>query len=83
MDSAKCFRMQNASETQSPSENLVPVEVMAFRLGVSTRTLHTWTKQGLVPRVTIGRTVRYDVADVMAHLKRSERVVSHGKAAAK
>jgi len=41
----------------------------AEALGVSVRTLRTWTRQGRVPHVQIGRMVRYPTDRLMAWIE--------------
>lgn len=47
----------------------------AKRLGVSPRTLDIWMRQGRVPFIKIGRTVRFSPGDVDAHLLKNCRVL--------
>ncbi len=55
---------------------LLTRDQLAVKLGVTARTVASWDLQGRIPRLTIGRTVRYHADDVLAHLRR----VNHGKA---
>ncbi len=52
--------MFDAPKTDTPRLLLTPRET-ARALGVSERTLATYTSQGLFPVVRIGRSVRYDL----------------------
>ena len=38
-------------------------------LGISLPTLHTWTKEGVIPGVRIGNTVRYRSEEIQAAMK--------------
>lgn len=60
---------------QTPA--LLTDEQLAAELQSSKRSIAYWRSQGIIPSVTVGRhLVRYDLADVIAHLKR--RTVKHG-----
>lgn|GEM_PF-1007872 len=48
---------------QMPCMALRPREAAAA-IGVSERTLFTWTKNGDVPHIRIGKTVRYPVDEI-------------------
>jgi excisionase family DNA binding protein len=50
---------------------LKPKETAAI-LGVSERTLLTYTQRGEIPAVRIGRSVRYDPADLRAWIDRQK-----------
>ena len=57
-----------------------PVPALALRpreaakaLGVSTRTLATWTKQGVIPYVRCGRTLLYPTAELAGWLSAESR----------
>jgi DNA-binding transcriptional MerR regulator len=44
---------------------------LALELKVTTRTIRNYRQEGLIPFIRIGkRTLRYDLADVVAFLKR-------------
>lgn len=43
---------------------------LATHLGVTSRTVATWDLSGRIPALRIGRTVRYHLDDVLAHLRR-------------
>lgn len=54
-----------------------PIPPLALRprdaartFGISPRTLFTWTKEGRIPCVKIGRTVLYSVSELQAWLAR-------------
>ena len=49
---------------EKPNALLVTVEEAARLLSVSPRTLWGMTQRGEIPRVRIGRSVRYDPADL-------------------
>lgn len=58
---------QESKATESLS--LRPREA-AEAIGVSERTLWTWTKEGIVPHVKIGGTVLYPIAELRGWLSR-------------
>ena len=50
---------------------LIDREDLARELKVTSRTIGTWQREGRIPHIKIGRrTVRFDLADVVAFLKR-------------
>jgi excisionase family DNA binding protein len=59
--------------TASPDEILDKRET-AQRLKISTRTLDQWMREGKVPFLKIGKTVRFRWPDVLAHLQHTCRV---------
>lgn len=61
--------------TPAAPELLTPMQ-LAFRLGVSRRTLSNWTHDRLLPMIKIGRVCRYDYAKVRAVLERHEQPAS-------
>ena len=44
---------------------------LAGELQVSKRSVDYWTHQGMIPAIRCGRLIRYDLSDVLAHLKRT------------
>ncbi len=56
-----------------PTPLLVSREHLAVLLGVTGRTVASWDQRGLLPRIRIGRTVRYHPGDVLDHLRRGAR----------
>jgi excisionase family DNA binding protein len=46
-------------------------------LGISTRTLFSWTKEGVVPSVKVGRAVLYSVAALEEWLRRTTDQAAH------
>lgn len=52
------------------SPNLLTVRQVAMRLGIGLRTISSLTASGDLPCVRIGRSVRYDPADVAAFVER-------------
>jgi site-specific DNA-methyltransferase (adenine-specific) len=54
--------------TLEPSDRLENSDGMAARLGISTRTLRRRVRDGEIPAVRNGRTVRFDAAAVLARL---------------
>lgn len=42
---------------------------VAAEFGITTRTLEQWMKRGLIPFFKIGKTVRFDLHSVRAHLE--------------
>ena len=50
---------------------LIDREDLARELKVTSRTITTWQREGRIPHIKIGRrTVRFDLADVVAFLKK-------------
>lgn len=45
-------------------------------LGVSLRTLHTWTKQGRIPHLRVGKVVLYPVTELEAWLREQTKVTT-------
>jgi excisionase family DNA binding protein len=58
----------------SNQEGLLRKEQIADWLQVTTRTIDDYMRKGLLPFYKIGRTVRFKLADVDAHLKGNCRV---------
>lgn len=58
--------MLKTSPTPSDPDRLRTMREAAAWLGVSTRTLYTLTTAGAVRSVRLGRSVRYDPADLRA-----------------
>ncbi|HEX8912801.1 MAG TPA: helix-turn-helix domain-containing protein [Humisphaera sp.] len=56
----------------SPHPFLLPPPDAARALGVSERTLFSLTKRGDLPAVRIGRSVRYDPADLRVFVERAK-----------
>jgi len=50
--------------TISPRPTLVDVFTLANHFRVHHRTAQRWTKNGLVPHYRVGKSVRYDLAEV-------------------
>ena len=52
---------------------LVTDKGLAEEIGEKVRTINSWRRDGIIPCILIGhRTIRYDVAAVIAALKRRE-----------
>jgi len=47
---------------------------IAREFDVTTRTIEVWMKEGRIPYYRIGRTVRFNLAQVVAHLDANSRV---------
>jgi len=47
---------------------------VAHYFGVTTRTLEIWMREGRIPFFRIGRSVRFRLEDVLAHLHAHNRV---------
>lgn len=63
---------------------LVSPREAARLMSVSERTLFTWSRNGLIPAVRVGRIVRYDRADIASWVRQhkeipAEKEKSHGK----
>ncbi|MCF7790108.1 MAG: helix-turn-helix domain-containing protein [Prosthecobacter sp.] len=63
-------RPQPAPTPPPPQVELLTQEQMAQRLGISRRTLHTWTLNGMVPMIKVRGYCRFDYAKVIAALQR-------------
>lgn len=76
--------MQQSNTLQTPAgakgtPALLTAEQLAAELQVSKRSIAYWRSSGIIPSVTVGRhLVRFDVGDVIAHLKR--RTAKYGGA---
>lgn len=57
---------------------LRPREVCEL-LGVSPRTLWAWTKEGRIPHVRIGRTLRYPVEELRSWLRQQTNYESNSE----
>lgn len=54
-----------------PTAALINESQLAAELQTSKRSIAYWRAQGLIPSIIVGRhLVRFDLADVIAHLKR-------------
>lgn len=62
------------NKTSEIIEGLADKRRAAEFLDWSVRTLETKMKEGAIPYLKIGRTVRFDLVDVRAHLNRTCRV---------
>ncbi len=63
-----------ATRPENPAEAVwVSKREMAKHLGVSVRTIDTWMARRRLPHVKLGRTVRFNLRDVDAHLKKLQR----------
>ena len=61
--------MKTANDQATPVLALRPREA-AEALGISPRLLFTWTKDGVIPAVKVGRTVLYSTIELQAWLSR-------------
>lgn len=66
---ASTGRAESAETTGEPA--LLNRPQLAAKLNVTPRTVATWDAQGRIPRILIGRTVRYHLGDVLDWLRRS------------
>jgi excisionase family DNA binding protein len=48
---------------------LVTVDVLAERLGIKTQTVYLWVRQKLIPFYRVGRLVKFELDEVLAHFK--------------
>ena len=55
--------------TAADPSRMLTMQEAADRLGVTDRTIHTWTKRGLLPAFKIGAVVRYDPADLQRFIE--------------
>lgn len=63
-DADKCFAIKP----------LLTKQDVANYIGVTTRTLEIWMREGRIPFFRIGRSVRFSLEDVLAHLHAHNRV---------
>lgn len=49
---------------KEPDTRLISRKQTAERLNISLPTLHTWTKDGVIPAIRIGGTVKYRICDI-------------------
>ncbi len=66
--------LSKSGDQNAQPEPLVTTKKAAQILGVSERTLWALTARGEIPRVLIGRAVRYDPADLRAFVASKKRV---------
>jgi hypothetical protein len=62
-------RADTAEQSGEPA--LLDRPQLAAKLNVTPRTIATWDAQGRLPRITIGRTVRYHLGDVLDWLRKT------------
>lgn len=55
-------------------DELLKKPELSRRLKISTRTLDEWMRNGRIPFLKIGKTVRFRWADVLEHLQNKGRV---------
>ncbi len=63
----------NAVQDATPERLLVTPREAAKVLSISERSLHAWTKAGLIPRVRIGKSVRYSLQTLRDFIEESEK----------
>lgn len=73
--------MHKPISTPTDPDRLRTVREAAAWLGVSTRTLYTLTSTGAVRSVRLGRSVRYDPADLRAAAEAAKTGTAAGGAA--
>lgn len=57
--------------TRIPEAGRLLTEIeLAERLQASRRTVVTWREQGRFPYIRLGRLIRYDLGDVLNHLRK-------------
>ena len=49
--------------------NIITEKELSERIGISKVTLHKYRKEGKIPFIKVGRTIRYDYKEVMETLK--------------
>ena len=74
-DGGLLFRFEKAENKTEKvllvqSMELINKNQLAERVGVTPRTIESWMRLGHVPYIKIGRSVRFDEADVLKSLKR-------------
>jgi len=57
-----------------PVEPLVSKKEVAKHLGVQVRTVDNWIGRGYIPYYKVGRSVRFRLSDVQAHLDQRHRI---------
>lgn len=57
-------QMKAFFEKKEPDTSLITRKETAKRLGISLPTLHLYTKEGIIPAVRLGSTVKYRVCDI-------------------
>lgn len=61
-------------ERNQPEEDvMMSIKEVTKYLKISRQTLHTLTKQGLIPVYKVGRSVRYKRSEVEEYLKRQKQ----------
>ena len=65
---------QTSTEPASPPSAYLDKLQAAALFGISPRTLDCWMKRRLLPFLRIGRTIRFDRADIARHLQSTHRV---------
>ena len=56
-------------DKKEPDNRMLSRKEVSEMLGISLPTLHTWTKEGVIPGVRIGNTVRYRSGEIQAAMK--------------
>jgi excisionase family DNA binding protein len=69
--------LQQAPAAGPPGRLLLTAAEAAQALAVSERTLWQLTRDGEIPRVCIGRNVRYSPADLQAFIERRRESAGH------
>ena len=59
---------RRSKQQQGSSDGLLSKGGLAPKLAISTRTLDDWMRQGRVPFLKLGKTVRFRLADVLEKL---------------
>jgi len=58
----------------NPVEPLLTINEISEYLRVTPRTIHTLTKKNILPRLKVGRLVRYRLSDVMQTFQRESQI---------
>lgn len=64
--------MNRPTPSPSPSKRLLTAEQAAEYLGLATWTVRQWASMGRLPKVKLGRSLRFDISDL-------EKVIEEGK----
>lgn len=49
--------------------SLIAADVLARKLGIKTQTVYLWVRQKRIPFYRVGRLVKFDLDEVLAHFK--------------
>lgn len=58
--------MGKREELIAQNKQLLNIQEVSWRLGVSVKTVYSWVNQRKLPHIKVGRLVKFDVADIDA-----------------